>query len=111
MIHHIVTELKSQHTPTGAVFDRFCGPGWTATPAKMLEMLRSGAHQFSLEGMPHLRIVAVRGADGAWAIAIIGPDGKRISPSSLPHWQSDRPRAAPPPKRSFWRSLLDPDAI
>jgi hypothetical protein len=110
MIRHTVTALKSQHTPAGAVLDRFCGPGWTATPGKMLEMLRSGVHEFELAGAPDLRVVANRTNDGAWDLAIIGSNGRRVVPTSLPHWQEDRPRMAAPAKRKWWQVLLDPDA-
>lgn len=110
MIRHTVTALKSQYTPAGAVLDRFCGPGWTATPAKMLELLRSGAHEFFLAGNGDLRVVADRRTDGAWALAVVGGNGKRVTPSSLPHWQVERPRAAAPRKRSWLKKLMDPDA-
>jgi hypothetical protein len=110
MITHTVTALKSQATPTGAILDRFCGPGWTATPGKMLELLRSGVHEFRLSETADLRIVADRGQDGSWTLAVVGANGKRVSPSSLPHWQVERPRLAPVKKRSWFQILLDPDA-
>lgn len=110
MIRHTVTAMKSQYTPAGAVLDRFCGPGWTATPGKMLELLRTGAHEFALAGAPDLRVVADRSQDGAWALAVVGRNGERVAPASLPHWEVERPRSVAPRKRSWWQSLLDPDA-
>ncbi len=110
MITHTVTALKSQATPAGAILDRFCGPGWTATPAKMLELLRSGVHEFRLAESDDLRIVADRSSDGGWTLAVVGANGQRVAPTSLPHWQMDRPRMAPPKKRSWFQRMIDPDA-
>ncbi|OSZ69034.1 hypothetical protein CAP39_09550 [Sphingomonas sp. IBVSS1] len=76
----------------------------------MLELLRSGAHEFALAGAPDLRVVANRSNDGAWDLAIVGRNGQRVPPTTLPHWEVERPRAAPQRKRSWWQSLLDPDA-
>jgi hypothetical protein len=92
MLNHSVTSLTSTVSPTGLVLDRFDGPGWTASPDKMLKLLRPGGHVFGLAGTK-LKLAAVRENDGAWAIAVMNSNGERVSPANLPHWRVERPRS------------------
>ncbi len=100
MLHHVVTSLNTTLTPAGPVLDRFGGPGWTASPDRMLKLLRPGGHVFGLAGTK-LKLAAVREQDGAWAIAVLNDNGERVSPAKLPHWQIERPQTTRR-RRSNW---------
>lgn len=110
MIRYMVTALQAQDSPAGPVLDRIRGPGWTATPEKMLEMLRSGVHQFFLaETDPALQLIARRDGN-SWTLAVIDPAGNMVEATSLPHWQVDTPVNYTRPKRRWWERIMDPDA-
>jgi len=104
MLHHVVTSLTTTLSPSGPVLDRFSGPGWTASPVKMLQMLRPGGHVFGLAGT-NLKLAAVREADGAWAIAVLNDNGERVPASKLPHWRVERPRSTKRRQVNWLRQL------
>lgn len=108
-LRHVVLALKTVPSPVGPVLDRFSGPGWTASPASMLAMLRSGGHEFQLAGSD-LKLKAVQQSDGGWGIAVVGADNVPVPPATLPHWQLDQARSSASPKPNWFQRLLDPNA-
>ena len=91
------------------MLDRFVGPGWTASPANMLDMLRAGGHVFQLAGSD-LQLKAVQNNDGSWGIAVVDADDVPVPPATLPHWQLDRAQSSASPKPKWWQRFLDPNA-
>lgn len=108
-LRHIVIAMKCVSSPLGPVLDRFVGPGWTASPAQMLDMLRSGGHVFQLDGSD-LQLKAIRQQDDSWGIAVVGADNRPVRASTLPHWQMDQAQPTKGPRPNWLQRLLDPDS-
>lgn len=109
MARYVVSALKSAVTPAGTVLDRIIGPGWTASPASLLDLMESGSHEFVLENSDY-RLAAQRDARGALRILVVDGSGREISPNRLPHWQLEEHRHRQEVRRNWFQRLIDPDA-
>ena len=109
MARYVVSSLKSAITPAGAVLDRIIGPGWTATPSSLLDLLEGGSHEFVLEGGDHW-LAAQPDTRGVLRIVVVDGAGNEVQANLLPHWQIEDHRRRQEVRRSWWQRLLDPDA-
>lgn len=109
MARYVVSALKSAVTPAGVVLDRIIGPGWTATPASLLDLLIDGSHEFVLENSDH-RLAAVPDARGALRLVVVDASGREVPANQLPHWQLEEHRHRQQVRRNWFQRLIDPDA-
>lgn len=109
MNRYVVTRLNAVMTPAGPVLDRIAGDGWMETPDTLIAHLVNGQHRFPLANSDCAMAVR-RNPRGDWILVVEDGNGQQISPSSLPHWHIETPRAAPRRGRSLWQRLLNPDA-
>jgi len=90
------------------VLDRIVGPGWTETPAKMLNHLIHNRHQFVLAGT-ELQVATRRHGADTWLLIIVDRDGREVAAESLPHWQLEQRKQPVPVARTWWQRLVGPD--
>jgi hypothetical protein len=109
MARYIVSALKSTATPAGVVLDRIVGPGWTATPSELLELLEGGQHEFVLENSDH-RLTSQRDARGGLRMMVVDGAGQEVQADRLPHWQLENHRERKQVRRTWFQRLIDPDA-
>ena len=108
MATYIVSALHALQSPLGVVLDRIVGPGWTETPAKMLNHLIHNRHQFVLAGTG-LQLAARRQGADTWLLVIVDRDGREVAAESLPHWQLEQQQKPARAAQSWWQRLLGPD--
>ncbi len=109
MARYIVSALKAVVTPAGMVLDRIIGPGWMATPASLLDLMEGGSHEFVLDDGAHA-LAARRDPAGSVRIVVVDSQGREVTPSSLPQWQTEQHRGTQVKAQRWWQRLLDPDA-